>query len=138
MPITEFFFSQLRNAVNLYCLCLLGYIFNVMDECIVMAAGLASKNIFTSSFDEKLRAYQVKMLWGEGCFSDPLTIMRAYSRWTTCHHEQQFKRSGQSMADREAAWAKSNFIQLRAIKVEKTFALSYRQLRDSTVCNFAF
>ena len=40
-----------------------GYIFNVLEESIIMAAGLSSKNIFTSPYHEKLEAYLVKTKW---------------------------------------------------------------------------
>lgn len=95
----------------------LGYVFNVLEECIIMAAGMGSKNIFTSSFKERLLAYQVKMKWAAGSFSDPITILNAYQLWKNQERIEYFKRSGQSEAMREKKWAEDNYIQLKALKV---------------------
>ena len=53
--------AKLPIDVHLSKLVMLGYVFNVLEECIIMAAGLASKNIFTSPYQKELQAYQVKM-----------------------------------------------------------------------------
>ena len=100
---------------------MLGYVFNVLEECIIMAAGLASKNIFTSPYQERLQAYQVKMTWSEASFSDPMTILNAYQTWKGLHRTEYFKRSGESEKAREKNWAQSFSIQLKAMKVPKDF-----------------
>lgn len=82
-----------------------------------MAAGLSSKNIFTSPFQEKLLAYHVKMTWAEGSFSDPITILNAYQLWKEYGRNEHFKRSGVSEKVREKQWARQFYIQLKAIKV---------------------
>ena len=108
-----FFFKkkQLHN-VNL-----LGYMYNILEECIIMAAGLSSKNIFTSPYQKKLLAYQVKMEWAEGSFSDPITILNAYQVFKSHERNEYFKRSGESEKAREKQWADRHFIQLKALKV---------------------
>lgn len=103
---------------------LAGHVFNILDECIIMAAGLSSKNIFTSPFQRKLLAYQVKMSWAEGSFSDPITILNAYNVYKACVNVEKFKRSGVSEAEREKDWARRNFIQLKALKVVRIGRLS--------------
>ena len=60
---------------------LLGYMFNVLEESVIMAAGMGSKNIFSFPYTEQLWAYQMKMNWAEGSFSDPITILNAYQVW---------------------------------------------------------
>ena len=82
-----------------------------------MAAGLSSKNIFTSPYQKKLLAYQVKMSWAEGSFSDPITILNAYQVYKNHERQELFKRSGESEKAREKRWAQANFIQLKALKV---------------------
>jgi ATP-dependent RNA helicase TDRD9 len=92
-------------------------VFNILEECIIMAAGLSSKNIFTSPYQKKLLAYQVKMQWAEGSFSDPITILNAYQVYKNSERQEHFKRSGESERMREKNWAHANFIQLKALKV---------------------
>lgn len=96
---------------------LVGHVFNILDECVIMAAGLSSKNIFTSPFQQKLLAYQVKMMWAEGSFSDPITILNAYRAYKGLENTEYFKRSGESEKVRQKRWAHQNFIQLKAMKV---------------------
>ena len=109
--------SKLPLDVHLSKLIMLGYVFNVLEECIIMAAGLASKSIFTSIYQEKLKAYQVKMIWSEASFSDPMTILNAYKEWKEKQRTEYFKRSGFSEKANEKRWASEFNIQLRAIKV---------------------
>ncbi|KAK4021219.1 hypothetical protein OUZ56_003138 [Daphnia magna] len=108
--------SCLPIDVHLGKLVMLGYVFNILDECIIMAAGLSSKNIFTSPYQKKLLAYQVKMAWAEGSFSDPITILNAYQVYKNYVYEDHFKRSGESEIMREQRWDDENFIQLKALK----------------------
>ena len=113
--------SRLPMDVHLSKLVMRGYVFNVLEECVIMAAGLASKNIFTANYQAKLKAYQVKMTWSEASFSDPMTILNAYQTWKGLHRTEYFKRSGESEKAREKNWAQSFSIQLKAMKVPKDF-----------------
>ena len=61
-----------------------------------MSAGLSSKNIFTSFHGKKLQAYQVKMSWAEGSFSDPITILNAYQAYKNLERQDQLNRSGET------------------------------------------
>lgn len=88
-----------------------------MDECVIMAAGLSSKNIFTSPYQKKLLAYQVKIAWAEGSFSDPITLLNAYQVYKNLERIEHFKRSGESEKMREKRWTQQNCIQLKALKV---------------------
>lgn len=108
--------SRLPIDVHLGKLVMLGYVFNILEECIIMAAGLSSKNIFTSPYQKKLLAYQVKMAWAEGSFSDPITILNAYQVYKNYEYKEHFKRSGESERMREQRWADDHFIQLKALK----------------------
>lgn len=88
-----------------------------------MAAGLSSKNIFTAPYQKKLLAYQVKMTWAEGSFSDPITILNAYQVYKSFEHKEHFKRSGESERQRKKRWADDYFVQLKAIEVKTCYFL---------------
>ena len=109
--------SRLPMDVHLSKLVMLGYVFNVLEECVIMAAGLASINIFTANYQAKLKTYQVKMTWSEASFSDPMTLLHAYREWKDFHKTELFKVSGLSEKAREKNWAQSFNIQLKAMKV---------------------
>ena len=81
-----------------------------------MAAGLSSKNIFTKPSNKKLVAYQVKMEWAEGSFSDPIAILNAYQAFKRLEPSQYFT-SGESEIIRDMQWADRHFIHLEALKV---------------------
>ena len=44
-------------------LVIFGYLFDVLEDCIIIAAGLSSKSIFAFPFDKKLKAYANKLQW---------------------------------------------------------------------------
>ena len=96
----------------------LGYMFNVLEECIIMAAGLSSKNIFISSSDKKLETYYWKMSFAEGSFSDPVTILNAYQCWKTKFGSNECFRNRA-----EIEWAKKHNIHLKAMKVQVGYFL---------------
>ena len=58
--------------VRLGKLIIYGYLFNALDECIIIAAGLSHKSIFTFPFDKKVVAYANKLLWSVQSYSDCL------------------------------------------------------------------
>lgn len=90
-----------------------------------MAAGLGSKNIFSSPFQKKLLAYRVRMGWDKGAFSDPVAMLRAYQTWKVMHLNEDFKRSGESPYIREKKWAEASYIELKALRVRKSFLLCF-------------
>ena len=90
---------------------------NVLEECTIMAAGLGSKNIFTSRYGQKLLAYEVKMSWSRGSFSDPITILNAYQMFKDLERREFFKQPGEPTWKQEKRWAVHNFIELKALKV---------------------
>ena len=49
--------------VRLAKLVIFGYLFDVLEDCIIIAAGLSSKSIFAFPFDKKLKAYANKLQW---------------------------------------------------------------------------
>ena len=62
-------------------LIVLGYLFSVLDESIIIAAGLNFKAIFINSLTDKMGAYCRKMYWSDGTGSDCLATFNAYNYW---------------------------------------------------------
>lgn len=55
-----------------------GYCFSVLEECIIIAAGLNVKSIFNNPFSKGLQAYTKKLRWSDGSGSDLFAILKAY------------------------------------------------------------
>ncbi|KAH7942524.1 hypothetical protein HPB49_024825 [Dermacentor silvarum] len=70
--------AQLPMDVCLSKMILLGFVFGVMEDCIIMAACLSIQSMFSRPFQKMLEAYKSRMAWAEGSFSDCLAMLKAY------------------------------------------------------------
>ncbi|XP_053680690.1 probable ATP-dependent RNA helicase spindle-E [Anopheles nili] len=71
--------SQLPVDLHLAKLVVLGYVFSVLDEAIVIAAGMNVKNIFRQL--RTIEAFSCKRHWADGSNSDGIAILNAYNTW---------------------------------------------------------
>uniref|UniRef100_A0A1A9UIK5 Probable ATP-dependent RNA helicase spindle-E n=1 Tax=Glossina austeni TaxID=7395 RepID=A0A1A9UIK5_GLOAU len=100
--------------IHLTRLIILGYVFGVLDDAIIMAAGLSVRSVFileNISQRNNIDAYIEKMIWANGSGSDLFAILRAYKTWT--HIREQ---SGLKDETMEKYWAERFFVNLRSIK----------------------
>lgn len=72
--------SKLPVDVRLSKLILLGYIFNVLKEMIIISAGLSVRSIFKQCFVKTMEAFEIKFKFGSGS-SDVLAILNVYKEW---------------------------------------------------------
>lgn len=70
--------SSLPIDVRLGKLVVYGYLFNLLQESVIIAAGLSNKSIFTFPFDQKIKAYANKLMWSNRSFSDCLAVLLAF------------------------------------------------------------
>ncbi|CAK1553904.1 unnamed protein product [Leptosia nina] len=98
--------------VKLSKLIMLGYIFGCLDECVIMAAAMSVKNVFSSPFRERMKAYNSKLTWADGSTSDCIAFHNVYKVWNHLRQQQYFKQSGNS----EAQWARRFYVQVRAMR----------------------
>ncbi|XP_076442541.1 ATP-dependent RNA helicase TDRD9-like [Babylonia areolata] len=90
-------------------LMILGYVFGLLEECIIIGAALSLKSIFATPFQSRLEAFMHKFKWASGSLSDCQAILHAYRVWQKCKELQEFKRTGLT----ENQWGVKNFIQTR-------------------------
>ena len=95
--------------VRLGKLIVLGHIFGVLEETIVIASGLSGKSIFAAPFDKRVEAYKGKLFWADGSFSDCLAILRAFQEWESKKRSGDFS-SRDGGKDRESTWCKAYFL----------------------------
>uniref|UniRef100_A0A1A9WJJ3 Probable ATP-dependent RNA helicase spindle-E n=1 Tax=Glossina brevipalpis TaxID=37001 RepID=A0A1A9WJJ3_9MUSC len=106
--------ASLPLDIRLTRLIILGYIYCVLDDAIVMAAGLSVRSICklqTISQQNDLGAYVQKLVWADGSGSDLFAILRAYRIWTSMREHNSIRDD-----QNEANWANRFFINLRSIK----------------------
>lgn len=93
-------------------LVIFGYLFDVLDEAIIIAAGLSGRSIFSFPFDEKLHAFANKLLWSNHTSSDCLAVLMAYQVWKDKVNTGFFRRS----FNNENQWCKQRFLQQKSLR----------------------
>ena len=101
--------AKLPVDVRLGKLIVLGHIFGVLEETIVIASGLSGKSIFAAPFDKRVEAYKGKLFWADGSFSDCLAILKAFQEWESRKRRGDFS-SRDGVKDRESTWCKAYFL----------------------------
>lgn len=69
---------------------IIGYFFSVLDEAIIIGAGLNIKSIFRSSYQKKLDDYCHKLAWANGSGDDFIAILSAYKLWVHMTEQGHF------------------------------------------------
>merc|ERR1719435_634312 len=83
--------AKLPVDVKLGKLIVLGHIFGVLEDCIIIASGLNGKSIFTSPFEKRVQAYKNKLHWADKTFSDCFAILLAYQSWNDRKQRGEFR-----------------------------------------------
>lgn len=73
--------GNLPVDVRLVKLIVIGYLFDVLEEAIVIAAGLSLKSIFTQNLNQRMNTYLQKLKLAGGSGSDCIAILNAYNMW---------------------------------------------------------
>lgn len=83
--------ASLPIDVRLSKLIIMGYIFCVLEEAIIIAAGLNIKSIFQNRYHKKMEDYRIKLKLAKGTACDSLTLLNAYKLWLNKAHDGQFR-----------------------------------------------
>ncbi|XP_064484579.1 ATP-dependent RNA helicase TDRD9-like [Ornithodoros turicata] len=92
---------------------ILGFVFNCLEDCVIIAACLSVQSMFSKPFQKLLEAYKSRLAWADGSFSDCLAMLHAYKTWKSIKHDSHFDRRG---GLNEKAWCSHNFLQLRRLR----------------------
>lgn len=115
--------ADLPVDIHLGKLMVLGYVFGLLEETIIIAAALSLKSIFATPFQSKMEAFMHKYRWASGSQSDCQAILQAYRVWERCKQLQEFQRSGRT----ERQWGEKHFIQTRRINEVHELVSELRQ-----------
>ncbi|GAB6026076.1 hypothetical protein CHUAL_012279 [Chamberlinius hualienensis] len=105
--------SKLPIAVHLGKLILLGHAFGCLKDCIIIAAGLSQRSIFSRPFSQALKAYESKFAWADHSFSDCLAIYNVFQVWQEKKNTNAFAIPG-SLSEKK--WAANNFVQWQRLR----------------------
>lgn len=103
--------SALPLDVYISKLVILGYVFNCLEDCLIIAASLSLKSFLSRPFRKMLDAYKCRLAWAEGTFSDCFAYLNAYKVWKNLELQGRFRNPNQ-----EIAWGQSSFVQIKRIK----------------------
>ncbi|NWT53599.1 TDRD9 helicase, partial [Erythrocercus mccallii] len=79
--------TQLPVDLHLGKLIVLGHAFGCLEECLIIAAALSSRNFFAVPFKKHVDAYRKKMFFAGNSRSDCIAILNAFRAWQT-HKEK--------------------------------------------------
>lgn len=89
----------------------LGHMFSVLHDAIIIAAGCSIPNIFATPFHERFQAYDKKLLWSDGSCSDLMAMLNLYKVWQAYKRDGAFRRTNE-----EYSWCKKNFLSLKSLR----------------------
>ncbi|KAH9490788.1 ATP-dependent RNA helicase tdrd9 [Bulinus truncatus] len=104
--------AELPVDIRIGKLLVLGHVFGVLEECLIIGAALTVKSIFANPLQSRLEAFKAKLSWSDNSHSDCLAIINAYKVWENRVKMKEFNRAGMT----EKQWGRKNFIQIQAIK----------------------
>lgn len=90
---------------------IIGYLFGVLDEAIIIGAGLTVKNIFTQEYGKKIGSYLKKISFAHGSRSDCLAILNAFRLWSTHKEQGQFQNAGT-----EKTWCNNHSLDVKNLR----------------------
>lgn len=73
----------------------LGYLFSVLAEAVIIAAGLITNgSIFRFDYKRLMESYRTRLSFSDGSGSDLQAILNAYQQWQSNHRNKKFEEKG--------------------------------------------
>lgn len=91
-------------------LIIMGYIFSVLEDTIIIAAGLNITGIFQQRYRQDLKDFEQKLTYADGSGCDFIAILNAYKYWKYMTEQGHFS-SWQS----EKAWCEKNLLERKSL-----------------------
>ncbi|XP_076283323.1 tudor domain containing 9 protein spindle E isoform X2 [Lasioglossum baleicum] len=106
--------AHLPVDIHVAKLIMLGHVYSILKDTIVIAASLAVKDMFNSPFQQKMLAYNVRLQWASSSCSDCIAFMNVYNVWI---REKASRRISDDASEKR--WATRNFVQIRVLREVK-------------------
>lgn len=104
--------ANLPVDVHISRLFILGHMFSVFDEAVIIGCCMSCKTIFNTRFKERLEAYNSKLTWADSSCSDLIASLNAYQVWRRETTMGKFLNSHES----EKKWADRFSLQLSGLR----------------------
>uniref|UniRef100_A0A1B6DS36 Probable ATP-dependent RNA helicase spindle-E n=1 Tax=Clastoptera arizonana TaxID=38151 RepID=A0A1B6DS36_9HEMI len=104
--------AHLPVDVQVSKLIILGHMFDVLEEAIIMGCAMSVKSIFREPFQEQLQIYNSKLTWADSTCSDLVAYLNAYQVW----RKQTFEGKFESSKNREKEFGLRYYIEIKALK----------------------
>jgi ATP-dependent RNA helicase TDRD9 len=102
--------AALPIDVRLSKMIVLGYTFSVLNECIIIAAGLCNKSIFRNNYRQQMEDYKRKLIWANGSSCDLIAILNAYKLWQIKKEEGLLRGK-----EKEEEWCRVNYLDRKGL-----------------------
>lgn len=102
--------AHLPLDVTLSKLIILGHMFSCLRDTVIMAAGCSLHKIFSTPFQERMKAYSNKLMWSDGSCSDLIALLNLYKVW-----EKNKRNNAFAVGTGEKGWIKQNYLSGRAL-----------------------
>ncbi|XP_066585489.1 probable ATP-dependent RNA helicase spindle-E [Prorops nasuta] len=89
----------------------LGHVFSVLRDSIIIGASMAVRNMFDNPFQKKLLAYKIKFSYAQKSCSDGVSFLNIYKIWRNEKGQSRFKNH-----TTEKNWARRHFVQIRVLR----------------------
>lgn len=103
--------AKLPLDINASRLIIFGHIFGVLNDAIIMAAAISLQNIFSSPFNERMKAYMSKLNWASGSFSDLIAYVHVYTVWEQNKYSNSMRSKGA-----EKQWMQRYYLQPKVMR----------------------
>ncbi|XP_034239304.1 probable ATP-dependent RNA helicase spindle-E [Thrips palmi] len=104
--------AHLPLDIHLSKLILLGNVFSILEDTIVIAAWMAVRNVFKNDFYDRLGPYESKINFSAGSASDCIAYLNVYHSYKEKLRTNYFKTGN----DTENTWCRRNFLDFKALK----------------------
>ncbi|XP_044009648.1 probable ATP-dependent RNA helicase spindle-E [Aphidius gifuensis] len=103
--------AELPVDVHITKLIMLGHVFSVLQDAIVMGASMSVKNMFSSHFQKKISSHNAKLYWAQNTGSDGIAFNSAYRVWRSKKANLNIRNNSE-----EISWARRNYLEIRVLR----------------------
>ncbi|XP_063073418.1 ATP-dependent RNA helicase TDRD9 [Engraulis encrasicolus] len=103
--------AHLPVALPLGKMIVLGHVFGVLDDCLIIAACLSLKSFFSTSQLQPLAGYRSKLKFANGVPSDHFACLNAFKAWSCQKTKGEFRNTKD-----ELDWGKQNCISIKRVR----------------------
>ncbi|NXG70597.1 TDRD9 helicase, partial [Baryphthengus martii] len=122
--------AQLPLHLHLGKLIVLGHVFGCLEECLIIAAALSLRNIFTVPFKQHVDGYRNKLIFAGNSKSDCIAIVNAFKAWQACRQKGELRHPKE-----ELEWGRLNYIHIKKIReVAELFYNLKRRVKAFNMC----